>query len=217
LVLLVSPSLRQSSELFRKVGDLVDALPERPEMQEDNRLSRAFGNRSRIVSLPGSEGTVRGFSGAALIVEDEASRVPDDLYRAVRPMLAVSAGQLILMSTPCGRRGHFYEEWTGAGAWERISIKATQCLRISPAFLAEERRSMPARWYAQEYECSFESAVGQVFDDATIESAFSDEVEPLSLEADAALFDDGDGECAEEAPIDSLFESDDEWHVASVG
>lgn len=72
--------------------------------------------RWRIVSLPSSEATVRGFSGAALIVEDEASRVPYDLYCAMWPMLAISGGRLVLMSTPFGKRGHFFEEWTqGSG------------------------------------------------------------------------------------------------------
>ena len=62
--------------------------------------------------LPGQEKTIRGFSGVTLIIEDEASRVDDTLYRAVRPMLAVSGGRLILMSTPYGQTGHFFEEWT---------------------------------------------------------------------------------------------------------
>jgi len=107
LILLVSPSLRQSSELFRKVMNFyrqLEAVP--PEAESALRLE--LKNGSRIVSLPGKEGTIRGFSGVALIVEDEAARVPDDLYRAVRPMLAVSGGRLILISTPAGRRGHFF-------------------------------------------------------------------------------------------------------------
>ncbi len=68
-------------------------------------------NGSRIVSLPGTEGTVRGFSGVALLIVDEASRVDDALYHAVRPMLAVSHGKLVLLSTPWGKRGFFYREW----------------------------------------------------------------------------------------------------------
>lgn len=119
LVLLVSPSLRQSSELFRLVTDLMGRLPQRPRLTEDNRLSLRMDNGSWVVSLPGSLETIRGFSAASLVVEDEASRVPDELYVAVRPMLAVSGGRLILMSTPWGRPGHFFGEWeNGGAAWE---------------------------------------------------------------------------------------------------
>ena len=43
---------------------------------------------------------------------DEAARVPDELHFAVRLMLAVSGG-LLMLSTPFGKRGVFYEEYTG--------------------------------------------------------------------------------------------------------
>ncbi|MBM3189372.1 MAG: terminase [Chloroflexi bacterium] len=176
LVLLVSPSLRQSSELFRRVTDLLAKLDARPELIEDNRLSCTLTNASRIVSLPSSEATIRGFSGASLIVEDEAARVPDDLYRSVRPMLAVSGGRLILMSTPFGKRGHFFEEWTkGGDIWERVEVAAAQCPRISPEFLAEERASLGAWWYSQEYECQFQDSQASAFSYEVVMGAIKNE------------------------------------------
>jgi hypothetical protein len=180
LVLLVSPSLRQSSELFRKVQDMLRDLPEQPELIEDNKLSLQMRNKSRIVSLPGSEETIRGFSGASLIVEDEAARVPDDLYFAVRPMLAVSGGRLILMSTPFGKRGHFFKEWTeGGDTWERIRITAHDCPRISPQFLEEERQALGEWWFRQEYLCEFVETEDQLFTYEQAMAALSDDVKPL--------------------------------------
>lgn len=182
LVLLVSPSLRQSSELFRKVQDLLKSLPQeqQPELVEDNKLSLTMKNKSRIVSLPGSEGTIRGFSGANLIIEDEAARVPDDLYFAVRPMLAVSGGRLILMSTPFGKRGHFFKEWTeGGDTWERIMITAHDCPRISPEFLKEERQTLGEWWFKQEYLCEFVETEDQLFTYDQVMTAVSEDIEPL--------------------------------------
>ncbi len=180
LILLVSPSLRQSSELFHKVGEQFAKLEQQPELTEDNKLSCTLANRSRIVSLPSSEATIRGFSGAALIIEDESARVPDALYKAVRPMLAVSGGRLILMSTPIGKRGHFFEEWAnGPASWGRTMIKATDCPRISPEFLAEERASLGDFWYRQEYECEFAEVVDQVFGYETVMGAMTSDVKPL--------------------------------------
>ena len=125
LILLVSPSQRQSSELFRKVAAFLNQLAIKPVKVEDNQFSLQLANGSRIVALPGKEATVRGFSGVSLIIEDEASRVDDLLYRSMRPMLAVSGGRLILMSTPFGKRGHFFEEWTeGGSSWERIEVQS---------------------------------------------------------------------------------------------
>jgi len=180
LVLLVSPSLRQSGELFRKVGDHLKQLEQQPQKTEDNKLSLTLINDSRIVSRPGTEGTIRGYSGASLIIEDESARVDDALYYAVRPMLAISGGRLVLMSTPFGKRGHFHKEWTEGGAgWERIEIPAKACPRISSAFLEEERRALGDWWYRQEYECQFVETVDQVFSYSLVMGAMDNRVKPL--------------------------------------
>ncbi len=180
LVLLVSPSLRQSSELFRKVTEALEQLDKRPRLREDNRLSLTMQNKSRIVSLPGSESTIRGYSGASLIIEDEAARVPDELYYAIRPMLAVSKGRIILMSTPFGKRGHFHSEWTDGGdSLERIRIPASDCPRISAAFLEQEKRALGDWWYKQEYECEFVQTTDSVFNYDLVMSAMSDDIKPL--------------------------------------
>ncbi|MGI6123558.1 MAG: terminase large subunit domain-containing protein [Acetivibrionales bacterium] len=182
LVLLISPSQRQSSELFRKVQEFLKSLPadQQPKLIEDNKLSLTLRNKSRIVSLPGKEGTIRGFSGADLIIEDEAARVPDELYIAVRPMLAVSGGRIILMSTPFGKRGHFFREWTeGGDSWERIMITARECPRISPEFLEEEKAAMGDWWFRQEYLCEFVETVDQVFNYDLVQAARDDDIEPL--------------------------------------
>src|SRR3954469_5612339 len=82
LVLVLSPSLRQSGELFRKVLAFFNALGRPLAVAAESALRIEFANGSRVVSLPGDEGTIRGFSGVTLLVIDEAARVPDDLYRA---------------------------------------------------------------------------------------------------------------------------------------
>jgi hypothetical protein len=82
-------------------------------------------NESRIVCLPCRDDTIRGYANVSLIVLDEAARVPDDLYKTVRPMLAVSEGRLICLSTPYGKRGFFYEAWAkGGDDWTRIEVRA---------------------------------------------------------------------------------------------
>ena len=121
-------------------------------------------NGSRVVCLPCREETIRGYSGVGLLVIDEAARVPDELYRAVCPMLAVSDGRLICLSTPYGKRGFFHHAWANGGAdWHRIAVTADEVPRIKPAFLAAERRDKPEHWIRQEYYCAFESLEGLVY------------------------------------------------------
>jgi hypothetical protein len=179
LVLCLAPALRQSQELFAKIASFYRDLGRPVAPQGERKLSLELENGSRIITLPGSEKTIRGFSGAALLLVDEASRVDDALYFAIRPMLAVSGGTLMMLSTPYGKRGVFYEEWTGGRGWERYEVPASQCPRISEDFLEEELAALPSWVYRQEYECSFEETEDQVFTTDMIDRAVTDEVQPL--------------------------------------
>ena len=80
LILIVGPIQRQSSELVEKIRDLAIRMGYDPKGDGHNECSIRLPNGSRIVSLPGVERNVRGFSSASLILVDEASRVPDILY-----------------------------------------------------------------------------------------------------------------------------------------
>jgi hypothetical protein len=178
LILLLSASLRQSVELFRKVLEGYRAVGRPVPAIADSQTRLELANRSRILCLPGREGTIRSFGGVALLVIDEAARVPDDLYRSVRPMLAVSRGRLICLSTPFGKRGFFWREWEqGGDVWQRVCIPWHQCPRITDDFIAEERRSMGDSWVEQEYNCSFASLEGLVYPDFESRCAV-DEVPP---------------------------------------
>src|SRR6516165_3948378 len=181
-VLLLSPSLRQSGELYRKIVDLFGALGRPMGVSAESALRLELSNGSRVVSLPGDEKNIRGFSGVALLIIDEAARVEDALYCSVRPMLAVSQGRLVALSTPFGKRGWFHDEWHGDGDWQRVKITAEQCPRIAPEFLAEERRALGERWFNQEYRCEFSECLDAVFSWADIQAALSDDVKPLFLE-----------------------------------
>ncbi|MHC9540427.1 MAG: terminase large subunit [Vulcanimicrobiota bacterium] len=182
LILLLSPSLRQSNELFKKVTNNLKELKQQPHLIEDNKLSAQFDNGSRIVSLPGKEGTIRGFSGAALLIIDEASRVDDATYKAVRPMLATSGGSLILLSTPYGKRGFFHDEWVkGGDTWQRFKISAYDVPRIPAAFLEEERRALGPFFFDQEYLCEFKETVDQVFSYDQVMGAISSDIKPLEF------------------------------------
>ena len=181
LILILAPAERQAKELFSKVAESYRSLGHPIPAESYRKLGVELVNRSRIEALPGTEKTVRGFSGADLLVVDEAARVDDGLYYAVRPMLAVSGGRLMMLSTPFGKRGVFYEEWTseaGAG-WERYEVPASQCPRIPASFLEEERLALGPWWYAQEYECRFMDVNDQIFPTEAVDRAMSVDVKPL--------------------------------------
>jgi hypothetical protein len=185
LVLVASPSERQSAEFLRKASGLLNRLDIRPRGDGDNAISLLLPNGSRIVGLPGTEATVRGFSAVSLMLIDEASRVPDQMYQSLRPMLAVGNGDLWMMSTPWGKRGFFYEAWMESerdpAQWMRMSVPATECGRISAQFLERERTTMEGSWFAQEYLCEFTDNDRDVFARDLVENALDDTISELRL------------------------------------
>ena len=177
LTIVASPSGRQSAEFVRKAAEFLRKLGIAPRGDGDNEISLALPNGSRIVGLPGRESTIRGFSNVALLLIDEASRVPDVLYQSIRPVVAANPDAAIwLMSTPNGRQGFFYEQWTQGGPeWTRISTPATACPRILPAYLEEERRHLTDQMFRQEYLCEFVAADFAYFDPEAVDDAFRDD------------------------------------------
>lgn len=181
-VLVTAPTERQGVECFRKGLDLYDRLGQPVPAVRRGATFLELATGSRLLAVPGNERTIRGFSSVALVIVDEAARVPDPLLAAVRPMLAVSGGRLLACTTPFGKRGWFYQAWAGDERWQRIEVRADQCPRISARFLADEERALGRRWYAQEYLCSFEEATDAVFSTSDILAAAVD-TPPLFLAA----------------------------------
>jgi hypothetical protein len=178
LVLLIAPAQRQSSELFRKVNEVYRALPDVPKIIAESAMRMELNNGSRIIALPGTELTIRGYSAAKCVIVDEAARVEDALFAAVRPMLATTRGRFVALTTPFGKRGWFHEAWMHGEGWERTKVTADQCPRIDPVWLADERRTIGPFQYDAEYGCEFTDVDSQ-FSSALIEAAISSEVQPL--------------------------------------
>ena len=87
-----------------------------------------------------------------------------------------------MMSTPAGKQGFFHHVWSGSEpGWHRLSVPATECPRISPTFLDEERLSLGDWSFRQEYLCEFVDAEEQVFPYALLQSALSADVIPLTF------------------------------------
>lgn len=180
LVLVVAPSLRQSQELYLKIRTIARSIDGgAPPADSESASVWALSNGSRVACLPGSEQTIRAFSSVRLLLLDECSRIEDATIAACRPFLAVSGGQMIALSTPAGCRGAWYEMWeSGGNDYERYRVPASDCPRITPAFLAAELAALGPHMFSAEYECSFVSGGFALFDEAALQAAFTTAFEP---------------------------------------
>jgi hypothetical protein len=189
LIVVASPSDRQSAEFVRKAAEILHILNIRARGDGHNAISLLLPNRSRIIGLPGVDGTVRGFSSVSLLIVDEASRVRPEIYKALRPMLAVGDGDLWLMSTPWGKQGFFYSTWAhGDEKWLKIQAQATDCPRIGAAFLEEERGTLGLAFFRQEYMCEFVDGSSSMLDREVVERALDDSVLPLELSSRSKMW-----------------------------
>ena len=165
--MIIAASQRQSSLLFEKVrGNLEregDVFSEKPTL---TKLS--LNNGSRIYSLPaGRTGYfIRGFS-IDLLIADEAAYIPQTVWLAVTPMIAVSRetrglGYMVLLSTPFGKGGYFYQSFTDKDfrAWH---VSSEDCKRIPKDFLRKEKLRMTKAEYRQEYLGEFTDEWNQFF------------------------------------------------------
>ncbi|HKB46593.1 MAG TPA: terminase family protein, partial [Ktedonobacterales bacterium] len=191
LVLIVAPVERQSGETFRKVVGVFHALGWPVPSTSLGTMHLQLANGSRVIALPGSGQTIRGYSGPRLLLLDEAAQIPDELLQAVFPMLSVSQGRLLALSTPFGMRGWFYDAWIGdatkpdaaaeATPWERYHVPASQCPRITPAIIAEALRTFGPDYVASEYNCEFKPASGSLFNAAEMAAAVKEYEQPWNL------------------------------------
>ena len=181
LILIVSVTQMHSSNLFQKIVEFLPALGVTGRLRTDgiNRKSMKLPNGSRIVALAGGELPARSHSRVAMVVIDEAAAVPDPVHEAVTPTLGRTNGELVLLSTPMGKRGAFYRAWAfGGEAWDRVFGPVNESSgRISKEHLANELSAKGADGYAQEYLCEFLDRDSHLFNEDSVREVFDRDLE----------------------------------------
>jgi len=179
LALIAARDEGKSKEMLRKIRRFCSRSSQRPIAESKTAIE--FANGSRILALCGAEGAARGFSAASLVIIDEAARVSLELLDAISPTLAVKEGRLLVLSTPFGKRGFFYDLWHGDNHWEKHTAICTECPWLSPRFLEGERERMTEAKFAQEYLSEFRETSESAFSYSDVEAAFQESVMEWSL------------------------------------
>ena len=186
-VLVVAPGERQAKLLFQKAARLYEKAGHPLPAHSQRRTGLELSNGSIIEALPAVERTTRGYS-VNLLVVDEAAAVQDMDYHGILPALIATQGEQVLLSTPRGKRGFFYELWHSDDEWQRMMVRSDEVGRIRSADLKVFRATMPEQFFRQEFYCEWLDTEGSLFSYDDIEAA-------LAL---------GEG-------VDALQIGDDEW------
>jgi hypothetical protein len=171
-VLVVAPGERQAKLLFSKARRLYELAGYPLPAHSHRRTGLELANGSIIEALPAVERTTRGYS-VDLLVVDEAAAVPDLDYHGILPALIATQGEQVLLSTPRGKRGFFFEVWHSDDDWQRMMVRSDEVPRIRVEDLEVFRQTMPEQFWEQEFECAWLDTEGSLFSYDDIEAALA--------------------------------------------
>lgn len=161
---------RQSVELFEKVKSHIIALAKSNIRGKPTLHKIELSNGSKVIALPcGRTGYgLRNYAIHKLVV-DEAHYVPEEVFVAVRPMLATTGGTIDLLSTPRGNKGFFHDCFSD-DEFTTFHVFSRDCPRITEEFLTSERKRMTKLQFSQEYEAEFLDQLQQFFSKDLVDS-----------------------------------------------
>ena len=173
-IAITSPSFRQSLELAGKVRSHVYNLG-LSETDRDSITDFKLATGGRLIVLPGdgSARTSRGFTIDQLIVDEAAFLESDEIIAALGPSLALANGSILMVSSPGGTKGLFFDCWR-SDRFHKVKVRADECARISAEFLEEQRSILTSSQYSREYEGEFASDNGQWIKPEWIDQALYD-------------------------------------------
>ncbi len=161
----IAPLFNQAKDiawtyLKRFVAPALAATPNETEL----RVDLVNGARVRLYGAD-NPNRLRGLYLDGVVLDEFADMTPAIWYEVVRPALSDRRGFATFIGTPKGKNA-FWDMWCLAErepAWLGLMLKASATGLIAGDELSEARRQMGEDQYAQEYECSFETAVKGAF------------------------------------------------------
>ena len=170
-VLIISATERQAYLLYEKVLAYIHDNYKKYLKKGKDRPTKStikLNNGSIIYCLPtGLSGLgIRGYT-IDMMIADEAAFIPQEVWSALTPMLATTKGNIILLSTPHGKEGYFYNSFSDS-AFTSFHVSSEECPRINKEFLEREKQTMTKLQYAQEYLGMFVDELRQFFSDKLI-------------------------------------------------
>ena len=193
-IVMIAPTERQAYALFTKTlnyllkkypAEVITKGKDRPTKQ---RIKLRTG--VEIYCLPvGKDGLGIRFLTIGRLYVDEASRVPELVWDAIEPALLTTGGDEILLSTPFGAEGMFYEVWINRdnafSSFQRFSITSEKVMNERPICetwtekqrekslnkLEQAKKRWSQRKYAQEYLGEFVEGLYRWFNDVLIRNS----------------------------------------------
>lgn len=168
-ILIIATKLSVAQNFIRKVKTYISNLPKWllvPIITANNKQAVEFSNGSQIKAVPTSEDAGRS-EALTLLIVDEAAFVRnfDELWMGLYPTLS-TGGRAILLSTPNGVGGQYYELYKkaelGQNKFNPIKLMWDVHPERDQDWFDKETKNMSEKQIAQELLCDF-AASGDTF------------------------------------------------------
>jgi len=166
VILVVAAVERQAFHLFEMILYYLDSNYRTYICKGRKRPTKSkihLNNGSVIYCLPtGLSGLgIRGYT-VDLLIADEAAFIPEEVWTAITPMLAVTKGNIILLSTPFGKGGFYYKKFSDP-SYTSFHVSSEDCPRIDKKTLEQAKKDLTKLQYAQEYLGEFVDELRQFY------------------------------------------------------
>lgn len=181
-VIVISRTKPQSAEIVRRIKTLMrtgrytdfkEFFPSQKESQTEIVLKLKGGKQSRILCVPATD-AARGYT-ANMVIVDEAAFIENGDYifeQVIEPMTMETDGSIMLLSTPNGRRGFFYESFKNKH-WNSYQFDYRANPNNTELKMEIKRSSMTRLAFMSEYEAKFITSKSAYFNVNEIGRAFS--------------------------------------------
>ena len=157
----LAPLYRQAKTIaWDLLTHLTRPIPGTVVNQAELRVDLAGARRIQLFGADNPD-ALRGMYLDGAVFDEFAQMRPRVWHEVVRPALADREGWAVFIGTPMGHN-HFHDLYTQAQAdpdWHTALYTVDETQVLPEAELASARRAMAPEQYAQEFLCSFESAL----------------------------------------------------------
>ena len=170
---------KNAIEILDDIRRAYEGLPPfmKPGTTEYNNTKIEFENGSAIFGSATSENALRGFSAKILFCDEFAfvpKNIADKFWKSNFPIIG-NTGQVILVSTPNGPSGLFYEIWQSANKndggypFAPFRVDWWEVPGRDEKFKQEMIASLGTVGWKSEFECSFEGSSKTLLNGETLE------------------------------------------------
>jgi hypothetical protein len=162
----ISPTFALGRKIYKELMQLLEPTHIVKKANSSTlTIETTFGATLQFFSAEAYQ-AIRGFTVSGILIIDEAAYIPDTMPNGenfwgniVMPITKARNPKVVLISTPCGKQGFFYDYYLRALNKENGIVQLTRDIYadnlVTQEQIEEIRKSIPPKAFLQEFECKF--------------------------------------------------------------